>query len=237
MALQVRNFFIYNSLNFGIYINSQNACQDSVFERGGIGNAAAGDKASLFRVDYAALNFSIRNVSFGSPSPAAVGIDLNYPSNSGGSPLYVEACEFELYDKATNTSGTALLTANDDSAGGALVLVANNFGGSNIRIKGKRIITSMGNYGSGAWTVDGINSRVFSIGDIVTDHSKQGWQISPAALVTAILLADAYLFISTHAGPPSAAPTVPAGVVPLVFDTANNRLWVYNKAWKYTLFT
>lgn len=41
-----------------------------------------------------------------------------------------------------------------------------------------------------------------------------------------------FLFIPTCAGTPTGNPNPPAGNVALVYDTTNNKLYVYNGAWK-----
>lgn len=44
--------------------------------------------------------------------------------------------------------------------------------------------------------------------------------------------------LPTHAGAPSSPPTgVPAGYVATLYDTTNNKLYVYNGAWKSVLLT
>lgn len=44
---------------------------------------------------------------------------------------------------------------------------------------------------------------------------------------------EGFVYISTCAGTPTGTPTAISGVVPLVFDTTNNQLWIYDDgAWK-----
>jgi hypothetical protein len=38
---------------------------------------------------------------------------------------------------------------------------------------------------------------------------------------------DGFLYIPTCAGQPTGVPTTQTGTVPIVFDTVNNRLWIY----------
>ncbi len=40
-----------------------------------------------------------------------------------------------------------------------------------------------------------------------------------------------YFYIPTNAGAPTATPEVRAGFVPMVYDTSNEDLYVYNGAW------
>ncbi len=43
---------------------------------------------------------------------------------------------------------------------------------------------------------------------------------------------DGFLYIPTCAGPPTGTPTAYTGKVPLVYDSTNNQLYVYNGGWK-----
>jgi hypothetical protein len=185
----VRNFTIYNSSSAGVRINSQNACDDSIFERGLFRNTS-GNTAPLFDVQLSGLNFSIRNVSFGAPSTSAA-INLAYPNTSGGQPIYIEACEFEV------GSNPVIVASNADTSGGALILIGNAFGGSPLSITAQRMITSIGNFGSGTWTVSASTSMVTSVGDINPNPSTEGWQVSNGATL--------YRFTTYSSGALSAA--------------------------------
>jgi hypothetical protein len=44
-------------------------------------------------------------------------------------------------------------------------------------------------------------------------------------------------YISTAAGPPTGVPTPRAGYAAFVYDTVNNKLWVYNGAWRGVVLT
>ncbi|MEA2937723.1 MAG: hypothetical protein QOC56_1227 [Alphaproteobacteria bacterium] len=54
--------------------------------------------------------------------------------------------------------------------------------------------------------------------------------IGTAALATGAT--DGFIYIPTCAGTPTGTPTAYSGRVPIVYDTANNKLYVYNGAWK-----
>ncbi|MCB0128689.1 MAG: hypothetical protein KDE58_40770 [Caldilineaceae bacterium] len=88
----------------------------------------------------------------------------------------------------------------------------------------------------------GLLADVFSYGDGLKrrlgDHAKaintlidERAGYSGAALDTTATLGFAYL--PTCAGAPTGTPElVPTGAVASVYDTTNNRLYVYNGAWK-----
>ncbi len=56
--------------------------------------------------------------------------------------------------------------------------------------------------------------------------------ISAAALATSAT--DGFLYIDSCAGTPTGVPTAYTGRVPIIYDTTNNKLAVYNGAWKQT---
>lgn len=63
----------------------------------------------------------------------------------------------------------------------------------------------------------------------------------PVVLGTAALATtatDGFVYIPTCAGPPTAAPTAYTGTVAMIYDTTNNRLYIYNPVggWKSALF-
>lgn len=48
---------------------------------------------------------------------------------------------------------------------------------------------------------------------------------------------DGFLYISSCAGSKTDTPTSYTGRVPMVYDTTNNKLWIYNGTWKSSTFT
>lgn len=59
------------------------------------------------------------------------------------------------------------------------------------------------------------------------------WTVKPGDTLAALLGGN----IPTSAGPPSGTPTIQPGTVPARYDTTNNRLYVYNGAWKSVALT
>jgi hypothetical protein len=54
--------------------------------------------------------------------------------------------------------------------------------------------------------------------------------IGTAALATNVT--DGFLYISTCAGTPTGTPTTFTGRVPMIYDTTNNKFYIYNSGWK-----
>ena len=48
---------------------------------------------------------------------------------------------------------------------------------------------------------------------------------------------EGYPYMPSVAGPPTGVPTAQTGYSPFVFDTVNNKLWVYNGGWKGTVLS
>jgi hypothetical protein len=62
-----------------------------------------------------------------------------------------------------------------------------------------------------------------------------GGTIGTGSLATSATSGFGYL--PTMPGAPTGVPVVKAGYVPYVYDTSNNKLWVYNGAWKGVVLT
>lgn len=57
-----------------------------------------------------------------------------------------------------------------------------------------------------------------------------GFVVGVAALATNAT--DGFLYIPTCAGPPTGTPTTQTGTVPMIFDTTNNKFYIFNGTWK-----
>ena len=75
-------------------------------------------------------------------------------------------------------------------------------------------------------TGDSTAAHKFTTGSVVTHD---------AALTTTAT--DGFLYIPTCAGAPTGVPRTQTGTVALVYDTTNNKLYVYNGAWKQVTLT
>ncbi len=87
---------------------------------------------------------------------------------------------------------------------------------------------------------DGGTAGVFKINDIV--RGKFPFQITKAGsvllndTVLATTATDGFTYIPTCAGIPTGVPTAQTGTAPVVYDTTDNRLYVYNGGWKSAAF-
>lgn len=65
--------------------------------------------------------------------------------------------------------------------------------------------------------------------------SKQNVVHGTAAISTSAT--DGFTYIATCAGAPTGVPTSYTGRVPMVYDTTNNKFWIYNGSWKGTVLS
>ena len=67
-----------------------------------------------------------------------------------------------------------------------------------------------------------------------TLFTGQNIVLSSAALATNAT--SGFTYIPTCAGTPTGVPTAYTGTVAMVYDTTNNKLYIYNGAWKASTF-
>lgn len=76
-------------------------------------------------------------------------------------------------------------------------------------------------------------SNVFATGITNTAITiTPGGSVTIGIAALATTATDGFLYIPTCAGPPTGVPTTQTGTVAMVYDTSNNKLYVYNAAWK-----
>jgi len=85
-----------------------------------------------------------------------------------------------------------------------------------------------------AWEVANVSGGGGARGTLSLMKSGGNVVIGTSIATTAT---DGFLYIPTMAGSPTGVPTALAGRVPQVYDTTNNKLWIYNGGWKSALFT
>lgn len=143
--------------------------------------------------------------------------------------------------RATASGGTPTLTNSSNmisvftvvapSVGGAgtLTLALTDYAGVNVQASS--LATGTNKYGVyiGAQTGATTNFALNSEGGLV--RFKSGSVIcSGAALATNAT--TGFLYIPTCAGTPTGAPDAQTGTVAMIYDTSNNKLYIYNAAWK-----
>lgn len=122
-----------------------------------------------------------------------------------------------------SNSTSTLLKAYGSTTGGTTVmgLTDTGAGGLSISATGIAFVYSS----SASDLVLGTNNleraRLDSAGNIF---------LGKAALVTTAT--DGFPFISTCAGPPTGVPTGKTGMVPLIYDSTNHKLYIYDGGWK-----
>jgi hypothetical protein len=60
--------------------------------------------------------------------------------------------------------------------------------------------------------------------------NKGSWAVGNGAIAT--IATDGFLYIPACAGPPTGVPTAYTGRVPMVYDSTNNKFYIYNGGWK-----
>lgn len=129
---------------------------------------------------------------------------------------------FPIIPNGTGTSASFTLANTSDLANSALAQVSIDSTNNTIVRNNK---TGTGTYGDIEFQTSGINSRatITSAGDIVL-----GKRSALATTATAELL-----YVPSCAGTPTGVPSGYTGMVPLVVDSTNNKLYFYsNGAWR-----
>ncbi len=130
---------------------------------------------------------------------------------------------------AQTTKVQSIVTGTADIAGANWTLQGSKSTGS---AASGDIIFQVGGKGAASTTVNTLNTGL-TIKAGTTNNTNVGYPsviIGTAALATTAT--DGFLYIPTCAGTPAGTPTAATGRVPIVYDTTNDILYIYNDSWK-----
>lgn len=224
-----------------------------------VGEVGASAKQILIG-HYTASNYSViqaihQNVGFKplllNPLTGNVGVgattspdrQLDVFQNNGDPQLRLTYTDGTIYsDFQTTSSGDVVVTPT-----GALFEVNSS---SNIYIRahksaagtcGFRSLNSTNEWFEGLNYSGSIGGGAFEVFDITNSHLRLAISVTGSVILNDAALStsatDGFLYIATCAGAPSGVPTAYTGRVAMVYDTTNNKLYLYNGAWKSVTLT
>ena len=157
---------------------------------------------------------STGRLGFSSGAPESTALDTFVERSSAGVLSLLNgttAQEFRVYG---TTTGSQYISIKNDGGGVSSVLGVGSGGA-----------LRLGATGAAAWQIAGTATfRLTSLGNYAFAHGT-------SALATDAT--EGYLFIQSCNGTPTGVPaSIPTGQIALVYDTANNKFYVYNGGWK-----
>jgi hypothetical protein len=164
-------------------------------------------------------------IGINNETPAAT-IDIKPGTNSSVNILCVNggsgaSTQLQLLNSGA-TTGMVLLSRS--TAGTITGIASAGCGLSHFGTVGPLVVGTVGAADLAFPTNSVERMRIDSLGNV---------SIGSAALSTSAT--DGFLYVDTCAGTPTGVPTAKTGRVALVYDTANNKLAIYNGAWKQTV--
>ena len=122
--------------------------------------------------------------------------------------------------KIANSGGTNCGSIGRDAGSGGLTVTADT---------GKLMLTA------GATANDVEITAANASGNVVKLLGNGGTVIGSTALATGAT--KGFVYLPSVAGTPTGTPTAQSATVPMVYDTAANKLWAYNGAWRSVTFS
>ncbi len=157
-----------------------------------------------------------------------------------------------IYDNGQTTAGSGI-QLSDSSVGGTYNVISSNvcydsqgtptqdYGIETKNNTNFAVITdnALLNNQTGALTTVGANNIIMNNAGYGTSSTNDALFLGTTVVIgTALSLAgtNGFLYIPTAAGTPTGAPVAQTGRVPLVYNTSQNVLYIYNGAWKAGTF-
>jgi hypothetical protein len=105
-----------------------------------------------------------------------------------------------------------------------------------------RLSGGLGTGAGGGGPIEFYTQPVAASGSTVTQSVKRAdidaaGNVSVGAAALALTATDGFLYIPTCAGAPTGVPTAKTGRTPMIYDTTNNKFWLYNGAWRGVVVT
>lgn len=168
---------------------------------------------------------STGTINCGQLNPTAIQLNGNTNLTSSGTGIL-------SYGADTAAPGTATLKPASVSVG------TTNTAGATMRIQGG-VSTGTGDGGPIDFRItlkagSGNTQNAYSVAARI---DGKGNIVLGALAALATSATDGFVYLPTCAGTPSGVPTTQAGMVAAIYDTTNNKLYVYNAAWKGVTLT
>jgi hypothetical protein len=186
--------------------------------------SALGDLA--LRTQGGGILFSINSGSTYAFVIGSAGVGINGPG-SGGYKLTVTGAPATLH--------TGIQVIGSTTAA-AFINVANTSGNMQLGVDS----SAGGNYGSAYGSFAGSATATnFALiaNNLVRLLVHQNGNVVMGTAALATNATDGFFYGASCAGTPTGAPTAFTGRVPMIYDTTNNKLYVYNGAWKSVTLT
>lgn len=172
--------------------------------------------------DVASAGTSRVNLGFSNPI-----LDKTAPGNIGG----VTPGSFNGTSGTFSTTLSAI--GNITSSTGDIVSTLGLISAATTITAGGDISSTTGDISSVAGALSAATTLTIT-GKFFVD-ANENVAVGDAALATTAT--DGFFYIPTSAGNPTGTPTAKTGLAPMVYDSTNNELFIYNGSWRSAVFT